>query len=130
VAHLAERRGRRPTGETGANDDHRVLATVRRIDQLQLEATRVPRVFDRSVGNVARRQRIANRPSQIGLTHGRAPNMIAHGIARKPRHTTTEITPASACSRPVNLWLLRPNVWNIDQMPWKRCKHSAPIANV
>src|SRR5262249_31144284 len=46
VAELGERRGRRRAGEARADHEHAVLALVRRVDELQLEAALVPLVLD------------------------------------------------------------------------------------
>src|SRR5665648_463981 len=48
VAGLAERGSSRSTGEAGADDDDRQLATVRRVDQLGVELARVPTLLDRA----------------------------------------------------------------------------------
>ena len=47
VAGLAERRGRRGAGQAGADDDHRELAAVGRVDQLGVEPPLVPALLDR-----------------------------------------------------------------------------------
>ncbi len=48
VAELAQRRGRRRAGETGADDDDLELAAVGRVDQLVFELAPIPLVGDRS----------------------------------------------------------------------------------
>src|SRR5262249_8981724 len=123
VTHLTERGRRRTTGEPGAHDDHVVLAAVRRGDQLEVALARIPRVFDRTFGDLVVSDVGAHAPTRLRHTHGRPPSMIVHGIARKPRHTATEtvmLRRRSICSR---LPLPRPNVWKIDHTPWKRCRH-------
>ena len=54
VAELAERRGGRRAGQAGADDDDGVLAAVRRVDQLRLEAVTVPLLRERAAGNLGR----------------------------------------------------------------------------
>ena len=49
VAGLAERRRGGGTGQPGADDDHRELASVGRIDQLGFESPLVPHLTDRDV---------------------------------------------------------------------------------
>ena len=48
VAGLTERRRRRGAGQAGADDDHRELAAVGRVDQLGVEAALVPALLDRT----------------------------------------------------------------------------------
>ena len=71
VAELAERAGRRRAGQSGPDDDHRVLAAVCRVDQLRFELVPIPLLGERPAGSLrqSRAHRVRIHPDR---NHGEA----------------------------------------------------------
>ena len=67
VAGLAERGRRRGTGQTGADDDHRELAAVGRVDQLGVEASLVPALLDGPGGRLGVGDVLALEVDRVGV---------------------------------------------------------------
>src|SRR5262249_52972359 len=69
VAQLAERRGRRRARQSGTDHDDRVLALVRRVDQLHLELVPVPLAIDRACRNPSIERHTRTRPPCVTYAH-------------------------------------------------------------
>ena len=154
VAGLAERGRGGAAGQAGADDDHRQLAAVGRVDQPGLELARAPALVDRTAGRLgvgdrrrracssrARRPRSGRLPcwrsGEGGVRHvghvspyfEMTPARTKIGTSEKPPAMTTATrTPRPlACARAAAV-LVSPRVWAALQVPWCRCSPSATIA--
>ena len=89
VAELGERRGRRRSGEPGADDDDGEAALVGRIHQLHVEPGALPLGLDRAVGNSGiEHHDYLTTPVSTAIGKETLPRVItmANSVANRRRH--------------------------------------------
>src|SRR5699024_7033462 len=125
----------RAAGESGADNDHRALAAIGRVDQICLEPAGVPALVDRP----GRSAIIGDRGAggvELGLdclgdAHCTAPKRMAKGGIRKPRVSTTAMTVAMTFRlRRTRGERFQPMLAKALHSPWRRWKPKASSAMV
>ena len=112
IALLAERGGGGGAGEARADDQDGVLAPVRGVHQVHLEAAAVPFLFDQSCGNS--RVEYDRHRSLLQRTH---PASTATGTEMNPTNTASATARDRVLSVEVVLALFQPSVWSRLQIP-------------
>src|SRR4029453_1613716 len=112
ITLLAERGSSGGAGEARADNQDRVLAPVGWVDQLHLEATAVPLLFDRAVGDSG-----VECDLHGSLLQRNHPARPAPGTEIKPTNTARATPRDRLRSVEVVLALFQPSVWNRLQTP-------------